>query len=240
MPRFFCNPPEDNHTVISGEDARHITQVLRRKPGEILTLCDGRGFDYRGVITGISPQAVTLEVNEKTPTQSESSLRVRLYQCLLKGDGFETIIQKAVELGVTEIRPVTSTFCVARPAKDSLDAKRQRWQKISLSAAKQCGRGIIPEILPICALADCAPYFALRDTLFFYEGGGAPVSDYVNFKSTQLNIIIGPEGGFSPEEAELVQQNGAKAVTLGKRILRAETAPLAALAVIMHLTGNLG
>ena len=241
MPRFFKEDFENN-PFLEGADANHIARSLRMRVGEALTVSDSRGTDFNCVISGINPDRVELQVKEIKPSESEPDISVTLCTCLLKGDKFESVIRHSVELGVTEIMPLLSTNCVSRPDAKSLKSKGERWQKIANEAAGQCGRGRLPTVLSTVELTDFAKTIADYDlVLFFYEVGGEPLGEtmWENDTAKKIAIITGPEGGFTAKEAELLSNAGAKTISLGKRILRAETAPLAALTGVMLLTDNL-
>lgn len=238
MPRFFMEPPIHDPVVITGEDARHISLSLRMKVGEALTICDGEGYDYDCEIEEIDPTQVIARIKEKVTSRSEPSVFVTLYQGVPKSDKFETVVQKAVELGVGAIVPVMMSRCVSRPDAKSMEKKIQRWQKIAESAAKQSGRGIVPQVLP-CISYEKALKEAKGSKILFYECGGKPLTETVSPADREISIFIGPEGGISGQEYELAVAVGAKVSTLGPRILRTETAPLAALTAMMLLTGNM-
>lgn len=241
MPRFFKEDFENN-PFLEGADANHIARSLRMRVGEALTVSDSRGTDFNCVISGINPDRIELQVKEIKPSESEPDISVTLCTCLLKGDKFESVIRHSVELGVTEIMPLLSTNCVSRPDAKSLKSKGERWQKIANEAAGQCGRGRLPAVLSTVELTDFAKTIADYDlVLFFYEVGGEPLGEtmWENDTAKKIAIITGPEGGFTAKEAELLSNAGAKTISLGKRILRAETAPLAALTGVMLLTDNL-
>ena len=241
MPRFFKEDFENN-PFLEGADANHIARSLRMRVGEALTVSDSKGTDFNCVISGINPDRIELQVKEIKPSESEPDISVTLCTCLLKGDKFESVIRHSVELGVTEISPLLSTNCVSRPDAKSLKSKGERWQKIANEAAGQCGRGRLPAVLNTIELTDFAKTIADYDlVLFFYEVGGEPLGEtmWENDTAKKIAIITGPEGGFTAKEAELLSNRGAKTISLGKRILRAETAPLAALTGVMLLTDNL-
>ncbi len=241
MPRFFKEDFENN-PFLEGADANHIARSLRMRVGEALTVSDSRGTDFNCVISGINPDRIELQVKEIKPSESEPDISVTLCTCLLKGDKFEAVIRHSVELGVTEIMPLLSTNCVSRPDAKSLKSKGERWQKIANEAAGQCGRGRLPAVLNTIDLTDFVKTIADYDlVLFFYEVGGEPLGEtmWENDTAKKIAIITGPEGGFTAKEAELLSNAGAKTISLGKRILRAETAPLAALTGVMLLTDNL-
>ena len=241
MPRFFKEGFKEN-PFLEGADANHVARSLRMRVGEALTVSDSKGTDFDCVITAVTPDRIELEIKEEKPSESEPSIEVTLCTCLLKGDKFESVIRHSVELGVNKIMPILSTNCVSRPDAKSLKSKEQRWQKIANEAAGQCGRGILPTLLSTTDLASFAKSFKDYDlVLFFYEVGGEPLGEtlWENDSAKKIAIITGPEGGFTASEAEMLSNAGAKTISLGKRILRAETAPLAALTGVMLLTDNL-
>lgn len=239
MSRFFVAPIEEDTAVISGQDAHHIARVLRMQVGDALTLCDAHGTDYACEITALSDGEVSLRVCDRVPSATEPTTAVTLYQGLPKSEKMEWIIQKCVEIGITRIVPVAMSRCVVKLNGADGEKKRTRWQKIAAGAAEQSGRGIIPKIA--APISFDAMLSALKEeyAVTFYEGGGVSLSTLVGEDTRQVSIVIGPEGGFSLEEIEKLRQNGARIATLGKRILRCETAPLVALSVIMQLTGNM-
>lgn len=239
MPRFFISEPDGSEAVITGADALHIGRSLRMKPGEQLILCSS-GTEYISVIKEISDSAVICNIIEARQSLAEPDIQLHLFQALPKSDKMDLIIQKAVELGVYRIYPVLTERCVSRPDKKTSEKKRQRWQKIALEAAKQCGRGIIPQIAEIITFDECIARLAELDvSLMCYEKGGIPLRsvDFCSCKSAGL--LIGSEGGFEQSEAKRAETCGITHATLGNRILRCETAPLAAISIIMSITGNM-
>ncbi len=240
MPRFYIDPPVGELVTLSGEDARHISRSLRMAVGEGLTLCDGAGMDYSGVLREMDGQTVTVQILSRQPCQTEPSVFVRLYQALPKADKMEWIVQKAVELGVGEIVPVLTERCISRPDEKTLSKKRDRWQKIAAEAAKQCGRGRIPPLRPLLRFSAAAKELGqMEKGLLLYEKGGQPLREALRAPAQQIGMMVGAEGGFSSEEADEAARLGVRAVSLGSRILRCETAPLAALSALMYETGNL-
>lgn len=242
MPRFFTdrNLSAENQGAtlcVDGENGRHISKSLRMRPGENITLCDGMGTDCLCRITQVDGETVWVEVISREASSSEPTTCVRLYQGLPKSDKMELVIQKSTELGVSAVIPVETEFCVAKISGKE-EKKLARWQKIALEASKQSGRGRICTIEPPVSFKE-ALRTAPGKKIFLYEKGGEPLRKIINEDDTQVSIFVGPEGGFSKEEAELAESMGAFTATLGPRILRTETAPLAALAVIMCETGNL-
>ena len=206
--------------------------------GEEITVCDTMGNDYRCKISAVAPERIGLEVIEIIANKTEPSVFVTLYQCLTKGDKMDTIVRQAVECGVGRIVPVLSENCVSRPDNASLKKKCERWQRIADEAAGQCGRGILPKIMPMLTLKEVAKEIKSVDSaFFFYELGGKPMEKQENIKTAA--VIIGAEGGFTAEEAIMLEKMGATVTTLGPRILRAETAPVAALTLLMLQSGNM-
>ena len=238
-PRFFAHTDGDS-AVIEGEDAKHIGTVLRMKAGDLALLCDGEGEDCLCRITAADKDRIEFAVIDRQRNEAEPSVFVTLYQCMPKGDKMDFIVQKAVELGVGRIVPVLSKRCVSRPDEKGFVKKIQRWQKIAEEAAKQCGRGKIPEIGRQREFKDAVKEYPQGKTgILFYECGGVQLSEIIDKSADEIDVFVGCEGGFEAEEAQFAQENGIVAATLGKRILRCETAPLAALAVLMNLTGNM-
>ncbi len=240
MPRFFVEDICGEDFIITGENARHMAKSLRMRAGEMITVSDGRGMDYGCEITEVKDTGVHVKILYHQPSNVEASIKVTLYQGLPKGDKMDYIVQKAVELGVCKIVPVLTERSVSRPDARSAAKKQERWQKIAGEAAKQSGRGKIPvveSVIPFNKIKweDCEPLKVL-----FYEGGGVPMQNAMENYPDQIGLFIGPEGGWEKSEVTVLESAGAKIATLGPRILRTETAPLAALSVIMFLTGNLG
>lgn len=239
MPRFFTQDIAGDTARITGADAAHIARVLRMCPGEGLTVCDMAGTDAACEIVSVSPAEVLLRVCARTPTASEPSVHVTLYQCLPKADKMDLIVQKSVELGVRRIVPVLSERCVSRPDAQALSRKRERLQKIAFEAAKQSGRGLLPEVMPAVSLPQAVGKLAEmeRGVLFYEKGGDAHRGVWEG--AGEIGICIGPEGGFADGEVALARTRGVRVCTLGPRILRTETAPLCVLSIIMYATGNL-
>lgn len=247
MPRFFINSNQINQICndeisISGEDALHISRSLRMRVGDELTLCDGLKNDYFCNILSIDKDNVIAKINRRSICENEPSIAVTLYQGLPKGDKLDTIIQKAVELGVAKIIPVITDRCISRPNEKDINKNKkiERWQKISLEAAKQSGRGIIPPVGDIISFKQAIEELKEFDlSLFLYEIKGQPIKTLINQPIKTCGFIIGPEGGFSPSEAEYAKQNRIPQTSLGKRILRTETASNCVLSCLMYETGNL-
>lgn len=245
MPRFFTQDITEAGGCITGEDAKHIAKVLRMKVGDELTVCDTKGRDYDCMIEEIGAGEVRLKVLSVAPSQSEPDVRVHLYQAMPKADKMETIIQKAVELGAASITPVMTRRCVSRPDAKSMDKKLVRYNRIALEAAKQCGRGVVPPVLPLLELPQALEQMQWTGCpILFYENATAPAKQVIakareSGKELEIAVLIGAEGGFDEDEVALAMEYGCHVLSLGKRILRCETAPLAALTILMYETGNM-
>lgn len=240
MPRFFTTEIEGETAFITGEDAKHISRVLRMSAGDALTVSDGTGYDYDCVLEFADTDRVGARILRRYRNRTEPDVRITLYQALPKGDKLDFIIQKAVELGVTEIVPVLTKRCVSRPDPASFSKKLPRYQRIAAEAAKQCGRGIIPPVREMLSLEQALGRMADAPlALVFYEGGGARVSELFRPQTQAVSLLIGSEGGFAEEEIASCNAAGLQCATLGRRILRCETAPLAALTLIHTAAGEM-
>lgn len=239
MPRFFIENIKGDTVIIDGEEANHIVKSLRMKKGEIITLCDTKGNDYICEIES-SAENVVCKVLNCEKSKSEPSVKVTLYQAMPKLDKLETIIQKSVELGIYKIVPVLTKRCISRPDKSTMSKKLERLSKISFEAAKQSGRGIIPEICDMITFKEAIDRMKTDNIgIILYEGGGENLSDIGLPQAENISIMIGSEGGFDEDEVDFAVLNGIERVGLGPRILRCETAPVATLSIIMNLTKNM-
>lgn len=239
MQKLFVKEIIGNKITLDAEQSRHIAKSLRMRCGDMLTLCDGIGSDYGCIIDEITKDSVTLTVCYKQASDTEPNIDVCLYQGVPKGDKMEDIIQKCVELGVCEITPVLTKRSISRPDEKQAAKKQARYQKIALEAAQQSGRGIVPEINQMTSLKNALASCTADLKIIFYEGGGKSIKELINNNVKSIAIFIGPEGGFEKDEIDAVLDVGGINATLGKRILRTQTAPVAALAAIMLLTGNM-
>ncbi len=239
MPRFFLEHITPDNIRITGEDARHIGRSLRMRTGEMLTVCS-QGRDYHCRISAITPDEVLLEALSSELCAAEPSINVTLYQAVPKADKLSSIIQKSVELGAVRIVPVLTRRCVARPDKKDFDKKLPRLQKIAESAAKQSGRGIIPEVSGLLTWQEALEEMSKKEcAMLFYEEGGVRFNEVPLANAKDIAVFIGSEGGLDPEEALTAKNAGIYNVWLGNRILRCETAPIAVISILMQLTGNM-
>lgn len=240
MPRFFTNEIDENNITLTGSDAVHVGRSLRMKPGEPLTVCCG-GIDYNCEISEITSDTVYLSLKEKVVCAAEPNIEVTLFQAVPKMDKLEYIIQKSVELGVSRIVPMLTRRCVSRPDERDFAKKLARLNKIAAEAAKQSGRGIIPQVTPIVSYKNALEMMKELDqnVLLYEEEGGVSFGEVDLTGAKTVGLVIGSEGGFDREEAEACTAVGAAQVWLGKRILRCETAPITALSILMFLTNNM-
>lgn len=237
MVRFFVSPQEweGQYLTLTGENEQH-KKVLRLKEGEQVLLCDGQGREALCRISGDG-----LMVEERRLAETEAQVQVSVYMAFPKADKLEHVIQKATELGAAEIVAFPSARCVSRPDEKSLKKKLERWQKIAVSAAEQSGRGRIPQVKVLGSFREALERGAKADkALLFYENERA-----VTLKMAlsdggyqTVSLLTGPEGGLEEREVENAREAGWEICTLGKRILRCETAPLCALSAVMYNAGE--
>ncbi len=232
MRRFFTEKIEDT-VFITGQEAKHIACVLRMQPKDELILFDGSGLDYHAQIVEADKEKVTLKILNKNTAKTELPIRVFLCQAIIKSDKFDYALQKCTELGAFGILPFLSERCVKKPK--SAENFIQRSNRITTEAAKQCGRSLIPKVLSPVSFKELEEFLKDKYVLFAYEKEQT-VSLKSALKNADINkdiyVVVGPEGGFSENEAESLIGLGAHAVSLGKRILRSETAGLCVLASI--------
>ncbi len=240
MYHFFAEPSQigKSEIVIMGSDVNHIKNVLRMKAGEELAVYDGAYREYRCRIGSFSEEAVILEILEETVQQQELASKLYLFQGLPKGDKMELIVQKAVELGAYEIIPVSTKRSVVKLDEKKKAARQKRWQAIAESAAKQSARGMIPRVAPVMTLQEAFAYAAGFDkNLIPYELERDMAATKQILAGLQegmsIGVFIGPEGGFDEEEVAQAKARGISPVTLGRRILRTETAGLCILSLLM-------
>lgn len=247
MPRFFIDaplPPSADKTLLTGEDARHLMFSLRAKVGEAVELCDPDGTVYAAQIAAFSADSVKLAVSSRALGAHEPPVAVTLYQALPKGDKFDDVVQKAVELGVKTVVPVQSARCVSRPDAKTLEKKRERWQKIARAAAMQSERDALPTVNPCVSFETALDEIASADLGFvcYERAPHEPLSSILESRKASSPVrsvafFIGPEGGIADAEAEAAKSLGLPLASLGPRILRTETAPLAVLAAVMYAFG---
>jgi len=243
MPKYFAQKKNitDNQVLLTGDEAYHLAVTMRAQNGEKIIVCDGENTDYDCVLTDIAKDRVCAEITEKRKSDSEPDTYVVLFQGLPKADKMELIIQKCVEIGVSEIVPVITKRTVAKIEDEKKASKKlERWNKISEAAAKQSGRGIIPKIKePVSFKAAVEKTKDLESAIIPYENEHeTDLKKYTaENKPKSIGVFIGPEGGFDENEISLAVQNHITPVTLGRRILRTETAGMIASAILVYELG---
>ena len=240
MQHFFVTPSQvkDGKIFVEGSDVNHMKNVLRMRPGEELMVSDGNNLKYLCAVEEYGEGGAVLRILEEMQTDTELSSKLYLFQGLPKQDKMELIVQKAVELGAYQVIPVSTRRSVVKLDEKKALKKVERWQQIALSAAKQAGRGYIPQVADVMSYPEALSYAKKLDVVLIpYElaEGMKETKEIIEsiVPGQSVGIFIGPEGGFEKEEEELALEWGAKAVTLGRRILRTETAGLAMLSVLM-------
>ena len=245
MHHFFVTPEQvkEENIWITGSDVNHIKNVLRMKLGEELEISDGNNKKYLCEIASMSSDEVVALIKEELAVDTELPSKIYLFQGIPKSDKMELIVQKAVELGVYEIIPVATKRAVVKLDDKKAGKKVERWQRIAEEAAKQSGRGIIPQVSWAGDFTNVLDIAVKKDlALFMYETGEREALDAVlgaNANASTAAIITGPEGGFAKFEADLARACGLHICSMGERILRCETAPVVALTAMMYATGNL-
>ena len=248
--RFYAPPGAFNFrtqtATLTADEARHLREVLRLKVGDEIFVFDGAGKEFQCRIEESRRDSASLTViSEVSPARPESPLNLRLAVALLKGEKFDLVVQKSTELGVNRIVPVMTKLADIRLRDESDAAKRvTRWQRIALEAAKQCGRSVVPEVAaPVSFESLVQEVDAPRNLrLLFSERDGLPLQKAVESSDperTNINALVGSEGGWTDAELEAARQNGWQIVTLGGRTLRAETAAIAVTTLLQHLAGDL-
>ncbi len=242
MARFFVDKTELNgdFVMLSGENAEHA-KVLRLKVGEEVSVSDGEGQDYLCAVSDISPGQISLVVKHKECSQSEACVQVSVYMAFSKGDKFEHVVKKATELGASEIVAFPTARCVSKPDEKSLRKKLERWQKIAVSAAEQSGRGRVPDVIVLNSYKEALARATTADLgILFYENERATTLSATlhSGQFCSVSLLTGPEGGLEVREVQQALDAGLRVCTLGKRILRCETAPLCALSAVMYHTGE--
>jgi 16S rRNA (uracil1498-N3)-methyltransferase len=246
MPKFFITEYEitvGNTAYIIGDDAKHIKKSLRMKPEQKLTICNGRGNDFLARINKLENDAVLVDIVSEIEKNGEPDIKVNIYTAITKGEGFEYAIQKCVEAGVHSIIPLITERTVVKIPDSKIDRKNERWNRISFEAAKQSGRSLVPQVAYPKEFEKAIKSVDAEDLslICYVKEGTLSMKEHfrANGDAKKINIFIGPEGGFTDNEWETAVANGIKSTSLGKRILKAETAGLFAAAAAMYEYGEL-
>ncbi len=238
MRRFKIEKVKNGEAFLRGREARHALKVLRLKRGDEIIVFDGEGKEYEAVIEAASPTSVKLKIVKETNVKRDSPLRSTLYMGITnKLQKFELALQKATELGVTEIVPVVCRRSSNAQFVKNWSKKVERWTEITINAAKQCGRSVLPQIRLPVRIEEVVPNSELSFVL--WEKGGKSFKDFQGYSVSSVSFLVGPEGGLEREEIRMLEDRGFKPIYLGKRILRAETAAIAGMAIIQFIWGDL-
>ncbi len=246
MRRFIIDPTEIQKTspAIRGQDALHIRKVLRLSPGEGIFVLDGHGNEYEAVIQEIHDDHVSIQIIKQTISQTESPLQIAVYQSFLKEKKMDVLVRMLTEIGISAWIPVFSHRSVPRPDEKRQMQRLERWKEIALQSIKQCRRAAPPEILPPIPFDQVVFDSKGADLkLIFYENASQSLKAFIApeiKKPSKIVLLLGPEGGFTQKENDSAITAGFTSVSLGPRILRAETAAVAACVIIQHLFGDLG
>ena len=241
VPRIYHPAPVSlqTETELSSDAFQHLIKVLRLNVGDNIALFNGDGQDYEATITSVQKKSAYFLATGSKVNDSESPVSVHLAQVISRGDRMDFVLQKSVELGVTEITPLFSERCGVKLSGDRLEKKQQQWQKIVRSACEQCGRSVVPEVKPAQQFSDFiqSTFAGLRLTLD--PTATKPLSSFQHAEKG-IQLLIGPEGGFTDEEVSAAEQQGFNPMRLGPRVLRTETAALSALTTVQYQFGDLG
>jgi 16S rRNA (uracil1498-N3)-methyltransferase len=245
MARFYVPQPriEKGMLKVEGEEVKHIRKVLRLKAGDEITVFDGLGKEFEGTIIEEGLSSVVIRIKNVYSSEKDSPLEVTLAQSLLKGEKMDILIQKATELGVKEVIPFLSSRSVPLLERSKRVNRHHRWERIAIEASKQCGRGVVPKIQSLQDYSEMLPMAspsALR--LILWEREGIKLKEILERSKERGKVffVIGPEGGFSQGEVDEAKGAGFIPVTLGRRILRAETASLCFLSILQYEQGDIG
>jgi 16S rRNA (uracil1498-N3)-methyltransferase len=246
MTRCFVDAPliTGATLMLPAPVSAHIARVLRLRAGAMLTLFNGRGGEFAAAIRAVERGGVSVHIGAHLQTERESPITVTLLQCLARGERMDFIVQKATELGVTQIVPVHSEHGVVRLDSAVAERRRAHWQSVAIGACEQSGRNRVPTILPVqglaeaCAAAPVASHRLMLEAEAPRSLAAALAQAAPTAHGAQFVLLVGPEGGLSATESELAQRSGWSACRLGPRVLRTETAPIAALAALQVLAGD--
>lgn len=223
---------------LSPEASQHVGKVLRMVPEDIITLFAGDDKEYQAVIVEVRKKCVIVQIDAMQTQSRESSLALHLAQAISKGDKMEWVVQKAVELGVASIRPIISDRCVVKRDEERMAKKIQQWQAIAVSACEQSGRNKVPQILPAQTFSQYIKNVSPSLKFILYPEGQKSWRDYT-YNETDISLLIGPEGGLTPDEIHEAMSQGFSPLTLGPRVLRTETAAITALSILQAVAGDL-
>lgn len=240
MRRFFLDREKilSISPTLTGPDVRHVRTVLRLKPGDEIVLFDGKGLEYRAQITASTPKAITFSVLEQFPSIPEPTVQITIGQALLKARKMDRIVRQVTELGIYALIPVQSERSVPKPQLKQRGEREQRWKAIAQESLKQCGRSQIPRLGPLTSFEELVGASQAYDMsiIFHHDKSGLSMKDTRDVR--KVLAVIGPEGGFAPDEVKLALEHGFVCVSLGPTILKADTAAVAACAILQYAFGD--
>lgn len=246
MRKLYINANNINNgkAVVKGQDAKHLISVMRLSPGSRIELCDGKGTDFKAEIETISSQIVTLKILEKFSSLSESPVHITFAQGMLKDKKMDMLIRHLTELGISEWVPFFADRSIPNPNPKRIRSRMERWKRIAREALNQCGRSVVPHIGDPVQFQDLIQLYKTGyEKIIFWEKASCPIDairEQDNKTVDRIIILIGPEGGLTENEVKSAEKTGFKTYTLGPRILRAETASIAACSLVQNIFGDLG
>ena len=243
MQKFLISDKNINEETasITGQDAKHIAKVLRMSPKDKIIFTNGKGKDFISTITKITSEKIELTIKEAYNSKFESPIQITLFQGMLKDKKMDTLVRHLTELGISAWTPLLCKRSIPKPDKKKIDSRIKRWKKITKEALKQCNRSVLPTINKPITFSDMIENTSSFDLkITFWEKATFSIKKLNHNKSIKkICVLIGPEGGFSEEEAQLAESSGFKLCSLGPRILRAETASITACSLIQHYFGDI-
>lgn len=241
IPRIFVDVELTENTQVDLPDSafQHVCKVLRLKNGHPMRLFNGKGGQYHSTLCNVEKRSAQVAIGEFEALENESPLKVTIGQTLSRGERMDYAIQKAVESGVYEIQPLFSERCEVKLQEGRLEKRLQHWQQVAISAAEQCGRGVVPEIKEPIALTEWIKNCNEMLKLTLHHHSAKPIDQFQCPDNQQIALLIGPEGGLTEQEVELAKEQGFNAIALGPRVLRTETAPIVALTALNLLWGDI-
>ena len=241
IPRIFIDTDLNENTKINLPDStfQHVCKVLRLKSDHPVRVFNGKGGQYHATLCDVEKRSASLAISHFEPLHNESPIQVTIGQTLSRGERMDYAIQKSVEAGVYAIQPLFSERCEVKLQDNRAEKRQQHWQQVAISAAEQCGRGVVPIVYPPINLADWLDNCNEMLMLTLHHHSAKPINQFRCPENKQVCLLIGPEGGLTENEVQLSENKGFKAITLGPRVLRTETAPIVALSVINTLWGDI-
>ena len=241
IPRLYTQQPlhADSLITLDKDAARYLSFVLRMTSGQMLNLFNGEGGEYVAEVVSLSKNQVTVSIKESLPNDRESLLKIHLVIGISRGERMDWVIQKATELGVHTITPIFTERTEVKLAGSRLEKRLVHWQQVSISACEQCLRNVVPTINSAVSLQQCLGTHDGGLKIVLHHRTERPLTELQN-TNNHVTILVGPEGGLSDDEITLAESNGYNAVKLGPRVLRTETAPLAAISILQSLWGDMG